>query len=264
LSGNTIDLRIGDGANIIAGLFTINRNSFGGTTGLDNQHATGAVTATHNWWGNATGPYNATSNSAGTGSIVSDNVTYNPWYVDAAMTSLHIIHYNGGDIGGGSGGGGGGYYPTPTATPVPTATPTPTATPVVGPVTIPILPANPTNADYQNLLNALLQQLAYLQGLVVTQQGGTTPTPAISAGYKFTVGLALGDSGEGVRQLQIFLKTQGTAIYPEGLVSGYFGSLTQKAVQRFQEKYGIAKAGDAGYGYVGPVTRAKINALQGL
>ena len=54
--------------------------------------------------------------------------------------------------------------------------------------------------------------------------------------------MAYGDSGEGVRQLQIFLKAQGPEIYPEGLITGYFGSLTQKAVQRFQEKYGIAKA----------------------
>ncbi|MBU1092004.1 peptidoglycan-binding protein, partial [Patescibacteria group bacterium] len=38
----------------------------------------------------------------------------------------------------------------------------------------------------------------------------------------------------------------------------YFGSLTEKAVQKFQEKHGIAKKGDSGYGYVGPKTRAKI------
>ncbi len=181
----------------------------------------------------------------------------------AVMTYTYTINISSGGSTGG--GGGGGYYPTPTATPTPT--PTPTAMPIVGPITIPTLPANPTQADYQNLLNALLQQLAYLQGLLASQGGGATPTPTISpsgAGYKFTVGLAYGDSGEGVRQLQIFLKAQGPEIYPEGLITGYFGSLTQKAVQRFQEKYGIAKAGDPGYGYVGPMTRAKINALQGL
>jgi len=180
----------------------------------------------------------------------------------AVVSYTYTINLSGG---GGGGGGGGGYYPTPTPTATPT--PTPTATPIVGPIVIPTLPANPTQADYQNLLNALIQQLAYLQGLLASQGGGATPTPTASpsgAGYKFTVGLAYGDSGEGVRQLQIFLKAQGPEIYPEGLITGYFGSLTQKAVQRFQEKYGIAKAGDPGYGYVGPKTRAKINALQGL
>ena len=172
----------------------------------------------------------------------------------SASTAVITFSYSSSG-GGGGGGGGGGYYPTPTPTSTPTPTATPTPTPITGPVTIPTLPPNPTQADYQNLLNALLQQLAYLQSLLTAQQGGH---------YQFTHGLALGDSGEDVRQLQIFLKAQGASIYPEGLITGYFGPLTQKAVQRFQEKYGIAKAGDPGYGYVGPKTRAKINALQGL
>ena len=47
-------------------------------------------------------------------------------------------------------------------------------------------------------------------------------------------------------------------IYPEATVSGYYGSLTEKAVQKFQEKYDIAGVGKAGYGVVGPKTRAKL------
>ncbi len=35
--------------------------------------------AKYNWWGNVTGPKNATSNPAGTGSPVDDSVTYVPW-----------------------------------------------------------------------------------------------------------------------------------------------------------------------------------------
>ena len=34
-------------------------------------------------------------------------------------------------------------------------------------------------------------------------------------------------------------------------------------MERFQEKHGIAKLGDSGYGYVGPKTRAKLNELSG-
>jgi len=68
-----------------------------------------------------------------------------------------------------------------------------------------------------------------------------------------------------VRCLQEFLKSQGSDIYPEGLVTGNFLSLTKAAVIRFQEKYreeildplGLEK----GTGFVGPMTRKKINAL---
>ena len=70
-----------------------------------------------------------------------------------------------------------------------------------------------------------------------------------------------------VRCLQEFLKAQGPEIYPEGLVTGNFLSLTQAAVIRFQEKYadevlapwGITK----GTGFVGSTTRAKLNELLG-
>jgi peptidoglycan hydrolase-like protein with peptidoglycan-binding domain len=59
-----------------------------------------------------------------------------------------------------------------------------------------------------------------------------------------------------VQCLQNFLKNQGQSIYPEGLITGNFGSLTQQAVIRFQAKYGIIQTG-----YVGPITRAKINQI---
>jgi hypothetical protein len=68
-----------------------------------------------------------------------------------------------------------------------------------------------------------------------------------------------------VKCLQEFLKFQGKDIYPEGLITGNFFSLTQKAVIRFQEKYkeeilfplGLEK----GTGFFGPLTRAKANQL---
>lgn len=56
--------------------------------------------------------------------------------------------------------------------------------------------------------------------------------------------------------LQQFLSNQGADIYPEGLVTGYFGSLTRAAVVRFQKRYGIIQTG-----FVGILTRAKINAI---
>ncbi|MCK5044598.1 hypothetical protein KAR26_02625 [Candidatus Parcubacteria bacterium] len=65
--------------------------------------------------------------------------------------------------------------------------------------------------------------------------------------------------------LQEFLKAQGTEIYPEGIVSGWFGPLTKQAIIRFQEKYVdeiLAEHGlISGTGFVGRTTRAKINSL---
>ena len=45
--------------------------------------------ATHNWWGNASGPTNATTSPSGTGNSITDNVTFNPWFTDATMTTLN-------------------------------------------------------------------------------------------------------------------------------------------------------------------------------
>lgn len=64
-----------------------------------------------------------------------------------------------------------------------------------------------------------------------------------------------------VKTLQQFL-AQDKTLYPDGLITGYFGSLTERAVQLFQERYGVAKRGDDGYGIVGPKTRAKLNSLE--
>lgn len=71
----------------------------------------------------------------------------------------------------------------------------------------------------------------------------------------FTVTLRRGSIGEDVRRLQEFLKRD-PAIYPDGLVTGYFGALTESAVKRFQKTYGILQIG-----IVGPQTRKKLNEL---
>jgi len=56
------------------------------------------------------------------------------------------------------------------------------------------------------------------------------------------------------------------SIYPEGIVSGYYGALTEKAVQRFQSKYGIVNYGTphtTGFGRFGPKTLEKFNQVFG-
>lgn len=103
--------------------------------------------------------------------------------------------------------------------------------------------------------------LAILNDITAIQAAQPTPQ-GVALGFNFVRPLALGLRDADVSKLQEALKTDPT-IYPEGLVTGYFGSATMKAVQRFQEKYGIASSGASGYGNVGPKTRAKLNELFG-
>ncbi|KKR15420.1 MAG: hypothetical protein UT42_C0002G0001, partial [Candidatus Falkowbacteria bacterium GW2011_GWA2_39_24] len=95
----------------------------------------------------------------------------------------------------------------------------------------------------------------------------TGPEPTVApqnivppTNYVFTYGLGLGMSDQAVTALQTILSSY-PDIYPEQLITGYFGEKTQSAVQRLQEKYQLAKPGDAGYGYVGPATREVLNGL---
>ena len=75
--------------------------------------------------------------------------------------------------------------------------------------------------------------------------------------------LSQGSSGDDVKALQGLLIKEG--VYPEGLVTGFFGSLTKQAVIRFQEKYAskiLQPAGlQAGTGFVGPATLKKLNEI---
>jgi len=88
---------------------------------------------------------------------------------------------------------------------------------------------------------------------------------AVANAQTVTGTMSPGDSGSNVSALQTFLAAD-TSVYPEGLVTGYYGSLTTAAVQRYQCKNGIVCSGDVastGYGRVGPVTLAKIQMQQG-
>ena len=83
---------------------------------------------------------------------------------------------------------------------------------------------------------------------------------------KLTADLQLNSRGDEVILLQTWL-AKDAEVYPEGIISGFFGQLTQKAVIRFQEKYtseiltpqGLTK----GTGAVDSLTRNKLNSLYG-
>lgn len=73
--------------------------------------------------------------------------------------------------------------------------------------------------------------------------------------------LSQGSSGIEVSLLQQALTEQGFYTYA---ITGYFGSITEAAVQAFQQANGIVSTGTpqtTGYGVVGPRTRTALNAL---
>lgn len=126
------------------------------------------------------------------------------------------------------------------------------------------------SSSEQELINKLLAQIEFLKNeinRVQAQINAILGKNEISC-QKIQNNLYSGmTNNTEVRCLQKFLKSQGSEIYPEGLITGNFGPLTQAAVIRFQEKYaseilfpsGIEK----GNGFVGPKTRAKINEILG-
>ncbi len=121
----------------------------------------------------------------------------------------------------------------------------------------------------EELKKELIAKIAQLQEELRKLQSQSTTTltqPITFSCQKIEKNLYFGIKNDPqVRCLQEFLKSQGSQIYPEGLVTGNFLSLTQQAVIRFQEKYaseiltplGLKK----GTGFVGPATRFKINQL---
>ena len=74
---------------------------------------------------------------------------------------------------------------------------------------------------------------------------------------QITMQLEEGIMGPEVANLQTFLASN-SIVYPEGLVTGYFGPLTRKAVTQFQIGYGVSAVGR-----VGPQTLTVINGLIG-
>ncbi|PJE64051.1 MAG: hypothetical protein COU90_04230 [Candidatus Ryanbacteria bacterium CG10_big_fil_rev_8_21_14_0_10_43_42] len=111
--------------------------------------------------------------------------------------------------------------------------------------------------DVRAAIQSLLAEISTLQDQIDELHENTelSNVEKREAIYEFKKQLQEGMQNEEVRKLQIVL-AEYPDIYPKGLVTGYFGSLTKKAVLEFQKKYGIEQAGE-----VGPKTRAKIREL---
>jgi len=115
-----------------------------------------------------------------------------------------------------------------------------------------------TVEELQALINSLNQQIAALQQQLASLTGGSASTGT----YCFTTDLKKGMTSNDVKNLQIVLnKDAATQVATTGAGSPgnettYFGALTEAAVKKYQAANGISPVS----GYVGPLTRASLNA----
>ena len=119
-----------------------------------------------------------------------------------------------------------------------------------------------TVEDLQAQISSLLAQISSLQAQLSGMTGGGSTSGFV---HVFNQNLSLGDSNDEVKALQQALDLQGCFTF--GSYTGYFGPITRDAVNCFQSKYAsevLTPLGLSGAtGFVGPGTRAKLNALFG-
>lgn len=92
---------------------------------------------------------------------------------------------------------------------------------------------------------------------VVVPQPAAVAAPKAQASFSWTRDLSRGSEGNDVTKLQELFASD-KSIYPEGLVTGIFGPATERAVKRFQAKYGLPQVGR-----IGPMTREKLGEVYG-
>jgi Big-like domain-containing protein/putative peptidoglycan binding protein len=140
--------------------------------------------------------------------------------------------------------------------------------PEIPTATTPNAPAIATTSSSATLLQSLYAELQVLEAQIAALEASSTAT-STSAGpvitstnsctpLTLTQNLSEGDTGASITSLQQFLVAQG---YLHVSPTGYFGTLTQAAVQAFQQAQGIVSSGTpqtTGYGQVSPKTRAAI------
>lgn len=128
-----------------------------------------------------------------------------------------------------------------------------------------------TSSPDRAVIDTLLSQVAGLQqqiaALIQAQSASTTPSiPAPAGGATSAIEcpnitrlLSFGASGIDVTNVQIFLASEG--LLDTSSATGFFGKLTEAAMQAWQTLKGIVTEGTpatTGFGAVGPKTRAAL------
>ena len=102
----------------------------------------------------------------------------------------------------------------------------------------------------------LQAMIAQLQAQLAALSSGA----GAGASYTYTRDLTVGSTGADVTALQQSLVAKGHLTMPAGVAYGYFGNLTRAAVSAWQAANGISPTA----GYVGPKSRAALNATAGV
>jgi len=133
------------------------------------------TSADRNWWGDATGPNNTTSNPGGLGDDVTDLVVYRPFYTDSGRTTLSVETVDAANIG---------TLITSGVFQIPSGTPS-TSTPSV-------------TVLEQVTINAGGNQIIIPAGTVITKDGGGNFDATQLAAAAVTASLASGLAGSTV------------------------------------------------------------------
>ena len=123
-----------------------------------------------------------------------------------------------------------------------------------------------STSSAQDVITALQAQITTLQNQIKEMNAQAEALKKAQTEVKETVKdvkgtlqilkqLKPGMTSDEVKKLQEIMATD-PDIYPEGIISGYYGKLTEKAVKKLQNKFCLDQVGS-----VGPKTLAKINEL---
>ena len=114
-----------------------------------------------------------------------------------------------------------------------------------------------TASSTADLIKQLQAQIQALQAQIATLQKAQQATQEAAQDVRETLRLLNqlreGVTSEDVKLLQTTLAAD-PEVYPEGLITGFYGKLTTKAVRLFQKKHNLEQVGN-----VGPKTLAKLN-----
>ncbi|MFA4990803.1 MAG: peptidoglycan-binding domain-containing protein [Candidatus Paceibacterota bacterium] len=115
--------------------------------------------------------------------------------------------------------------------------------------------SNPSSGS-SSLVDVLTDRINQLKAQVASlmaQLQALQQTGAVCARFQNDLYYGLMNNSE-VKCLQRMLFEKEPALYPSGLITGNYLSLTQKAVRQYQQKYGLPTTG-----YFGPLTRSLAN-----